>query len=622
MEKYTVLSPEAMEKLCSLIRESHSVSEGINDNDIQTSSTFSSKYISELLSTLSEEDRGYTDEKVAEALTGGTVDLTSYYKKYETDALLEEYVKKEEGKGLSTNDFTATDKEKLDGLENYDDTEITGKVADIESDIEILNGDASTDGSVAKQVADSLTEANAYTDQKFSEIEIPEIDDSDLVSKTNDVVSTYTGDESDTTKIPNLASMKALEDKLQDSINDIINIGGVEIYDGLDSTSTIAALSANQGKVLDEKINTKFDIAQSEDNVGFVAAVGEDGNMTFVDPSTFVPNIEYPVTSVNGQTGDVEISTNSIGAVSNEEFSTTNAKVLSMETTVETLQTQVETNTDELADVLALAQANVEGVTALNGQVGTISELANTANTNAAEALTKAQNAENTVSIQQSTVTNLSNQVGDMVTTVEGHTASINTLQTSIGGKANASDVYTKDQVDSKVSSSVTSVYKYKGNVESLSALGSIESPENGHVYFVTEDSLNYAYTDGSWNPLAGIIDLSDYVTDSDMTTALASKANTTDIKTKTSQLENDSEFVTQTDVEAMLSSAGVGAVQTVNGKYGNVELNAADVGAVTADEVSTTVSTALENYYTKTEVDIILGDIESVLDEINGEII
>jgi hypothetical protein len=209
-----------------------------------------------------------------------------------------------------------------------------------------------------------------------------------------------------------------------------------------------------------------------------------------------------------------------------------------------------------------------------------------------------------------------------MVTTVEGHTASINTLQTSIGSKANASDVYTKDQVDNKVSSSVTSVYKYKGNVASLSALDSVESPENGHVYFVTEDSLNYAYTDGNWNPLAGIIDLSDYVTDSDMTTALASKANTTDIKTKTSQLENDSEFVTQTDVEAMLSSAGVGAVQTVNGKYGNVELNAADVGAVTADEVTTTVNTALENYYTKTEVDGILGDIASILDEINGEII
>jgi hypothetical protein len=332
--------------------------------------------------------------------------------------------------------------------------------------------------------------------------------------------------------------------------------------------------------------------------------------------------IEYPVTSVNGQTGDIEISASSIGAVDNEEFSTTNAKVLSMETTIGTLQTQVENNTDNLTDVINLADANSEGIATLSGQISGISESTNTANANAAEALTKAQSAENTVSIQQSSVTNLSNQVGDMAATVEGHTTSINTLQASVGSKANANDVYTKTQVDNKVSSSVTSVYKYKGNVATLSGLNDIASPENGHVYFVAEDSLNYAYTDGSWNPLAGIIDLSDYVTDSDMTTALAGKANTTDVKTKTSQLENDSEFVTQTDVEAMLSSAGVGAVQTVNGKYGNVELNAADVGAVTASEVTTTVNTALENYYTKNEVDGLLGDIETILNEINGEIV
>lgn len=35
-----------------------------------------------------------------------------------------DYVNKEEGKGLSTNDFTNEDKQKLEGLSNYDDTEI------------------------------------------------------------------------------------------------------------------------------------------------------------------------------------------------------------------------------------------------------------------------------------------------------------------------------------------------------------------------------------------------------------------------------------------------------------------------------------------------------------------
>lgn len=40
------------------------------------------------------------------------------------DKLLAEKVDKEEGKGLSTNDYTDQEKEKLAGLSNYDDTEI------------------------------------------------------------------------------------------------------------------------------------------------------------------------------------------------------------------------------------------------------------------------------------------------------------------------------------------------------------------------------------------------------------------------------------------------------------------------------------------------------------------
>ena len=41
-------------------------------------------------------------------------------------------VEKVEGKGLSTNDFTNEDKEKLDSLENYDDSEIKQDIADIQ----------------------------------------------------------------------------------------------------------------------------------------------------------------------------------------------------------------------------------------------------------------------------------------------------------------------------------------------------------------------------------------------------------------------------------------------------------------------------------------------------------
>ena len=43
-------------------------------------------------------------------------------------------VDKVDGKGLSTNDFTNEDKAKLDGLNNYDDTEITQEIEDIQEE--------------------------------------------------------------------------------------------------------------------------------------------------------------------------------------------------------------------------------------------------------------------------------------------------------------------------------------------------------------------------------------------------------------------------------------------------------------------------------------------------------
>lgn len=391
--------------------------------------------------------------------SGGSSSLIDYYKKTETDTLLEGYVAKEDGKGLSTNDFTTLEKEKLAGLENYNDdavmehiTNSEQAIADIqsamgnatltttaqnlseainevktncdsatsalgervtknESDIAILNGDKTVSGSVAKKVATCLTDAKSYTDQKIAEMAseqaivcdekpsysggittyikdgVPEttdeeniwfyytvdgqlmqtiwitgvettivsaggVDFDDLVSKSKDVVSNYTGDEADVSKVPNLGAMKELETKLQTDIDS--KISGDEIYDGLDNTSTTSALSANQGRVLNEAVNTKlnktfsgddiankvlktdslgnvvlgthdealdatstnsvqnkaikteldkkFDVAQSVDKAGYVAVIGEDGNMTFSEPTTLggkaevvaYTNDEYP----------------------------------------------------------------------------------------------------------------------------------------------------------------------------------------------------------------------------------------------------------------------------------------------------------------------------------------
>lgn len=382
---------------------------------------------------------------------GGSGNLVDYYKKTETDALLENYVEKETGKGLSTNDYTTLEKEKLASLENYDDTDVqthiinseqaiadiqtvigtetlnttaqtlTGSINEVrtncdaatsvvaervtrnEEAITVLNSDATISGSVKETAATTLAEAKTYTDEQIRAMDydaalvvdekpIYNADDgtvtyvkdgvtdttegteiwfyymedgklmqtiwvgdtemtvvsaggvnfSDYISKLTDVVSTYNGAESDTTKVPDLAAMKSLQTILQTNIDD--KISGDSILDVLDSSSATSALSANQGRVLNEGLNTKlnktftgddvanktlktdslgnvvlgtFDeviestssnapqskavkaeldgklsIAQSVDQAGYVPMVGEDGNLVLREAGVLGGNAE------------------------------------------------------------------------------------------------------------------------------------------------------------------------------------------------------------------------------------------------------------------------------------------------------------------------------------------
>lgn len=296
--------------------------------------------------------------------SGGGAELIDYYKKTEIDELLDKKVSVEDGKGLSTNDYTTVEKEKLASLENYDDSAVREHITNSEqaiSDIQtsigaetlattaqtvkgainevktnaeaastaldarvkvnedavaVINGDSTVTGSIKKSAATTLRDAKSYTDQKIEEMSsnqaivcdekpsymdgtttyikdgMPQTTDEeniwfyyeadgklmqtiwitgiettivsaggvnfeDFVSKTKDIASTYEGDEADTDKIPNIAAMHALEALLKTDINARVKI--TDIYDGLDNTSAAVPLSANQGKVLDEKVDTKLD---------------------------------------------------------------------------------------------------------------------------------------------------------------------------------------------------------------------------------------------------------------------------------------------------------------------------------------------------------------------------
>lgn len=82
----------------------------------------------------------------------------------------------------------------------------------------------------------------------------------DFVSKSNDVVSTYTPNMADKNKVPNIASLDALYALVATALSAKTNVA--DIVDDLLSDNATVPLSAKQGKVLNLKFDNKQDIIQ------------------------------------------------------------------------------------------------------------------------------------------------------------------------------------------------------------------------------------------------------------------------------------------------------------------------------------------------------------------------
>jgi hypothetical protein len=96
----------------------------------------------EWLASLKGTDASVTKTNVEAVLTG---DITSHNHATQLAEALADYVKKVQGKGLSTNDLTDTLLSKLNGLSNYDDATIKASVTSLQTQLNtLLSGNAST----------------------------------------------------------------------------------------------------------------------------------------------------------------------------------------------------------------------------------------------------------------------------------------------------------------------------------------------------------------------------------------------------------------------------------------------------------------------------------------------
>lgn len=127
-------------------------------------------------------------------------------------------------------------------------------------------------------------------------------------------------------------------------------------------------------------------------------------------------------------------------------------------------------------------------------------------------------------------------------------TAQVTGLDAALAAKADAADVYTKAEVDGKVSG----VYHYKGSVANRAALPA--APAVGDVYNIQdEDGQNVAWTGSAWDALGATVDLSAYdtaqTTQGKITAAVAPKANSADVYPK-------AQTYTKTEVDTLIAQA------------------------------------------------------------------
>lgn len=146
-KKYTLMNKEAIDELCKAVRESHSVSEAIDDDNLATNSTFSSVKIDNLIKVNKAENKEYTDKKIDESISGTIDDTLSntsenavqnkVIKSYVDNSLaniqtaLSGKVDKEEGKSLiSDSEIT-----RLANVKNYDDTKVKSDISSMNAAI-------------------------------------------------------------------------------------------------------------------------------------------------------------------------------------------------------------------------------------------------------------------------------------------------------------------------------------------------------------------------------------------------------------------------------------------------------------------------------------------------------
>ena len=370
--------------------------------------------------------------------------------------------------------YSKTEADELFALktELYDDSELRDRVSTVESNLEIVSNTVSNhDTRIAKvesffETADgeSLTEALDTLIEIQKEIESDNEGAAAMaasIAANTDAIAVLNGDSSTEGSIA-----KAIADKDAEYKATYSTISDFNAHKNtMDATLSSYALKTE----VEEELATKVDSAElthSTDTVGEGVTV-VDGKLSIVIDAYTKAETLAQINEVIDKINDNSESAASVGNKLDTYITTNDAAVGQLNTTVQGHTAQIGAVESTLSAVSEKADANELAIQTLtNGQVATnradidtISERLGSAEGNVNTLLTKVATAETDISNLKSKDVDLEASVNDIIAQIEANNstqeakntellAAITANTTELGNKANASDVYTKTEVD------------------------------------------------------------------------------------------------------------------------------------------------------------------------------
>lgn len=167
------------------------------------------------------------------------------------------------------------------------------------------------------------------------------------------------------------------------------------------------------------------------------------------------------------------------------------------------------------------SRASASDLTALDGRVEDLEEAVGSGGSVDTKIATAIQGLD-------SSVTATSNQAISAVTITDGKITSSSkvTIPTNNNQLTNGAGYQTASDVTSAISTALSAAMTYKGTKATVSALPSTGN-KTGDVWHVTADGGEYAWDGSAWQELGSVMDLSDYVEDTDLVAITSSEINT-----------------------------------------------------------------------------------------------